>query len=233
MKKLRIHYFQHVPFEGLGNIEEWIRSSGHSLTSTMFYNEMRFPEIDEFDWLIVMGGSMNVDDEKIYPWLANEKIFIRKAIDSGKIVIGICLGSQLISAALGAKVYRNKQPEIGWFDIELSQAAQLNPLFQGFSSRLKVFNWHGDTFDLPKGAIRLASSEATVNQGYIYNDKVLAMQFHLETNADSLAEMLDGGINAGAGKYIQSEAEIVKRTDLIDQGKEILFKLLDRMAEKL
>ena len=176
---------------------------------------------------------MNVDDENKHPWLAGEKKFIRQAIESGKTVLGICLGSQLISSSLGAAVYKNKEKEIGWFDIELSKAAQSGDLFFGMGSRLKVFHWHGDTFDLPENAVHLASSAVCKNQAYMYKDNVLALQFHLETTQDSLRDMLKGGIDeAVTGKYIQSEKEILGNKGLIDQGKGNLFRLLDRLAEK-
>jgi GMP synthase-like glutamine amidotransferase len=231
MKKLRIHYFQHVAHEGPGSIEEWIKSKGHSLTATKFFKGEKLPELNDIDWLIIMGGPMSVNDENQHPWLAEEKKFIKHAIESGKTVLGICLGSQLVSAALGAKIYRNKEKEIGWFDIELSVAAQSGELFFGMGKRLKVFHWHGDTFDLPDNAIHLASSEACKNQAYVYKDKVLALQFHLETTEDSLTEMLKGGIDEGVnGRYIQSEKEILGNKDLIDNGKKNLFKLLDRLA---
>ena len=107
-----------------------------------------------------MGGSMSVHDEEQFPWLSEEKQFIRKAVEAGKTVLGICLGSQLISSALGARVYQNKNKEIGWFDIELTPFVQSDHLFSDMGSALKVFHWHGDTFDLPENAIHLASSEA-------------------------------------------------------------------------
>ena len=232
MKKLRIHYFQHVAYEGLGSIEEWITTGGHSLTSTKFFKGEKLPEIKNIDCLIIMGGPMNVYDENQHPWLAGEKKFIRQAIESDKTVLGICLGSQLVSSALGAAVYKNKEKEIGWFDIELSKAAQSGDLFFGMGSRLQVFHWHGDTFDLPENAIHLASSAGCKNQTYIYKDKVLALQFHLEPTRDSLSDMLKGGIQEAPGKYVQSEKEILANIDLIDQGKKNLFKLLDRLAEK-
>jgi GMP synthase (glutamine-hydrolysing) len=232
MKKLRIHYFQHVAYEGIGSIEGWIKTEGHSMTATRFFNGEQLPELNDLDWLIIMGGPMSVNDEKLYPWLAGEKKFIRLAIESGKTVLGICLGSQLVSAALGAKVYKNKEKEIGWFDIELSRAAQTEDLFSDMGSRLKVFHWHGDTFDLPENAIHLASSAGCKNQAYVYKDKVLALQFHLETTQDSLSDMFKGCIEEEEGKYIQSEKEILKKIDLIDKGKELLFRLLATLAEK-
>jgi GMP synthase (glutamine-hydrolysing) len=230
MKKLRIHYFQHHPSEGLCSIGEWISSAGHSLTSTRFYENQALPEISEIDWLIVMGGPMSVNDEKEFEWLANEKKFIREAIEQDKIVLGICLGSQLVSAALGARVYANNEKEIGWFDIELTTSAQ-SGLFRDMGSVMRVFHWHGDTFDLPENAILLASSAATKNQGYIYQGKVLALQFHLEQTTESLNAMIKSwGGQLKAGKYVQPMKEL-HNTELLDSNKKILFRLLTRLAE--
>jgi GMP synthase-like glutamine amidotransferase len=233
MKKLKIHYFQHVPFEGLGSIEEWISLSGHSLTSTRFFESAILPEISDIDWLIVMGGPMSVNDEKQYPWLAAEKRFIRKAIDEGKTVLGICLGSQLVSAALGAKVYPNKEKEIGWFDIELTCFAKSDKLFCDLGDRLKVFQWHGDTFDIPEKAVHLAFSKGCKNQAYSYKDKVLALQFHLEPTEISLRQMIDAGREElKSAKYIQTEQELLRNDRFIEPGREILFTLLNRLSQQ-
>jgi GMP synthase (glutamine-hydrolysing) len=233
MKKLRIHYFQHVPHEGLGSIEEWASLSGHSLTSTRFFESAWLPEISEIDWLIIMGGPMSVHDEEQFPWLADEKKFIRQAVDAGKIVLGICLGSQLISAALGARVYKNDEKEIGWFEAELTYFAKSNNLFFDMEDRLKVFHWHGDTFDLPENAIHLAYSKGCKNQAYMYKDKVLALQFHLEPTLDLLLGMIEYGRNElKTGKYVQAEKEILKNKQLIESNRKILFTLLARLAEQ-
>lgn len=230
MKKLRIHYFQHVPWEGLGSIEEWIKANGHFLTVTKFYQCYGLPQVSDIDWLIIMGGPMNVNDEDQYKWLPDEKKFIKRAIDTGKIVLGICLGSQLISSVLGAKIYKNKEKEIGWFDIELSKAAN-GKMFSGFESPLKVFHWHGDTFDLPENAIHMASSEACKNQAYSYKDKVLALQFHLESTDDSLRDMLERGrMDLSEGKFVQTETEILDNKYLIEMNRKYMFNLLDKMA---
>jgi len=114
MPHLRIHYLQHVSFEGLGSIAEWVTSNGHELTSTQFFINSYLPEPADIDWLIIMGGPMGVYDEDKYEWLTAEKQFIKKAIDAGKTVIGICLGAQLIAKVLGAKVYPNQKRAIGW-----------------------------------------------------------------------------------------------------------------------
>ena len=231
MKKLRIHYFQHVEYEGLGSIEEWISSSGHSLSSTRFFEETRLPELSDFDWLIVMGGAMSVNDEQQFPWLADEKRFIRQAVDAGKTVLGICLGSQLVSAALGAKVYKNNEKEIGWFDIELTCLGKSNSLFSESGSRLKVFHWHGDTFDLPENAIHLFYSEGCKHQAYIYKDRVLALQFHLEMTTNSLKAMIEyGRQELNPARYIQTEMELLSNSQLIESNRKVLFKLLDSLV---
>jgi GMP synthase-like glutamine amidotransferase len=231
MKKLRIHYFQHVNYEGLGSTEEWISSNGHSLSSTRFFEETRLPELSDFDWLIIMGGAMSVNDEQQFPWLADEKRFIRQAIDAGKTVLGICLGSQLVSAALGAKVYKNDEKEIGWFDIELTCFAKSDQWFSELGSRLKVFHWHGDTFDLPESAIHLFYSEGCKHQAYIYKERVLALQFHLEMTTDSLKTMIEyGRQELKPARYIQSEMELLINNPLIESNRKVLFKLLDRLA---
>jgi GMP synthase-like glutamine amidotransferase len=233
MKRLRIHYLQHVDYEGLGSIEEWISSSGHSLTSTRFYESQVLPATEAFDWLIIMGGGMSVHDEKKYPWLADEKKFIRKSIDAGKTVLGICLGAQLVSAALGAKVYKNIEKEIGWFDIESTCFAKSGKLFFDMGNGIKVFHWHGDTFDLPENAIHLAYSSGCKNQAYLYNKRVLALQFHLEPTLESLNKMIAAGKEElKKGRYVQTETEILSNKILIEQNKKLLFELLDRLAEQ-
>jgi GMP synthase (glutamine-hydrolysing) len=233
MKKLRIHYFQHVAYEGLGSIEEWISKSGHSLATTKFFDNEKLPGISDFDWLIVMGGPMSVNDENQYPWLAAEKKYIREAINAGKIVLGICLGSQLVSAALGAKVYKNSEKEIGWFDIEPTCFAKSGAVQFLPEVRTKVFHWHGDTFDIPVNATHLAYSKACRNQAYLYKDKVLALQFHIEPTAEMIRNWIkSAGDNLTTGNFVQSEKVILENFGLIDINKKILFELLKRLAEQ-
>jgi GMP synthase-like glutamine amidotransferase len=232
MKELRIHYFQHVAYEGPGSIEEWVSKSGHLLTSTKFFENQSLPQISDIDWLIIMGGSMSVHDEERFHWLITEKQFIRQAIEAGKKVLGICLGSQLISDVLGARVFKNREKEIGWFDIDFSSSSKSGTLFSGFGDRQNVFHWHGDTFDLPEKAVLIASSAACRNQAYVLNRKVLALQFHLETTERSLQQMIENGRGElSSGKYIQTEKEIIKNIQLIESGRKILFTVLGRMAE--
>ncbi|MEN6385643.1 MAG: type 1 glutamine amidotransferase [Phycisphaerales bacterium] len=179
---MKVHWLQHLPFEGLGSMGEYFNEKNIPSTSTHFYLNQSLPSIDSFDWLIIMGGAMSANDDDKYSWLADEKKFIKQAIDAGKVVIGVCLGAQLIAACLGAKVYKNENKEIGWFDLIPSSEAKNTILASCFSEKINAYHWHGDTFDLPKGATLLASSKVTKNQGFIIGTKVIGFQFHLETN---------------------------------------------------
>jgi GMP synthase-like glutamine amidotransferase len=209
---MKIHYLQHVPFEGLGSIEPWIVDRNYSLSATRFYASDPLPNIEDIDWLIVMGGSMNIYEDDRYPWLTEEKRFIDRAIKQNKIVIGICLGAQLIADVLGAKVYAGQYKEIGWLPIELTAMAKNTAVFNSLPQQLMAFHWHGDTFDLPAGAIHLARSEACQNQAFVYNEKVLGLQFHLESTKDSVQQIVNNCADELVeGKYIQKSAEMLLR----------------------
>lgn len=233
MQKLRIHYLQHVPFEGLGSIDEWVSANGYVLTSTQFFTNSNLPEPDDIDWLIIMGGPMGVYDEEKFNWLASEKQLIKEAIEAGKTVIGICLGAQLIAEVLSAKVYPNDYKEIGWYPIELNEQALENRLFKGFAEKLTVFHWHGDTFDLPANAMWLASSEACKNQAFLYNERVLGLQFHFEMTERALKNMVENGsAEFKPAPFIQTEKMILDNKDSIENNKRALFTLLDRLARQ-
>jgi GMP synthase (glutamine-hydrolysing) len=228
---MRIHYFQHVPFEGLGNIENWIKAKGHSLSSTHFYENAVMPELEDIDWLIVMGGPMGAYDEKIYPWLVAEKQFILQAIKKGIKVLGICLGAQLIASVLGAKVYPNSHKEIGWFPLRLTTAGAASDLFEGFPVEFIVFHWHGDTFDLPAGAKHLAASEACVHQAFLYNKNVLGLQFHLDVLKDNIAEWVQSGAEELIeAPYIQTAGEMLSQDKRFAVIEKYMGQVLDRFA---
>lgn len=229
---MRIHYFQHVPFEGLASIERWARFKEHTLTVTKFYKNNRLPEIEEIDWLIVLGGPMNIYEEDKYPWLTAEKTFIRKAVESNKTVVGICLGAQLIADVLGAKVYPGKYKEIGWFPIRLTQEARQSNIFGFLPEQFNVFHWHGDTFDLPAGAVHLARSAGCENQAFVYNECILGLQFHLESTEQSIRQIVRNCENELIqAPYVQSAGEIlaVKKGQL-QWMNEAIFGVLDRLS---
>lgn len=208
---MRAHYFQHVPFEGLGSIEPWLGDAGYTIGCTRFFEAAELPNMDEVDLLVVMGGPMSVNDEKALPWLAAEKRFIRSAIEKGTPVLGICLGAPLIANAMGARVYPNGWKEIGWFPIQGLSSTD-NACFQ-FPSSLKVFHWHGETFDLPPGATLLASSAGCRNQAFQLGRSVIGLQFHLETTPASAMEIV---ANCRAemmpSRYVQAEQTVLSAT---------------------
>lgn len=207
---MKVHYLQHVAFEGIGSIEAWLTPRGAQVSATQFYENVQLPHPDDFDWLIVMGGPMSVNDEPHYPWLVPEKRLIREAIAGHKVVLGICLGAQLIANALGARVYPNPEPEIGWFPIERVSAAGAHPCAALFPTRCEVFHWHGETFDLPPGAMHLAQSPACTNQAFLLGQRVLGLQFHLETTPASVQALIDNcGTEPTSGRYVQSAREML------------------------
>lgn len=201
---MKLHYLQHVPFEGLGFIEEWAASREMIISCTRLYDHERVPEPEAFDWLVVMGGPMGIFDYDEHPWLADEKAFIRKVIDAEKPVIGICLGAQLMADVLGAKVYSGPEKEIGWFPVRRSEGApELIP------EELTVFHWHGDTFDIPEGAVKLAVSEPGINQGFVYNNKAVGLQFHMETTPASMTALIENcGHELVDAPWIQTAEEM-------------------------
>lgn len=210
----RIHSLHHVPFEGLGFIEQWANTNNAPMSSTKLYVDTTLPSQEEFDWLIIMGGPMNIYEEETYPWLRPEKKFIRETIANNKVVVGICLGAQLLADVLGAKVYSNGEKEIGWYPVTFLPESMDSKLGEVFGGEGTVIHWHGDTFELPKGAKHLAKSIACKNQGFIYNERVLALQFHLETTPESLQALITNcGDELVDGPYIQSADQMQAKVD--------------------
>lgn len=228
---MNIHWFQHVPFEGLGSIEAWARAGGHQITSTQFYTDNPLPSLNDVDWLIIMGGPMNVYEEERYPWLVKEKRFIGEAIEAGKIVLGICLGAQLIADVLGAKIYPNAYKEIGWFPIQKTEEAKRSRIFEALPSKIEVFHWHGDTFDLPAGAVRVARSAACENQAFIYNKRVVGLQFHLETTRQAAEQLIAHCANENVeGPFIQTPDTMLSNERRFERINEVMRRLLDMLC---
>lgn len=185
---MRAHYFQHVPFEGLGSMEAWLRDAGYEVGVTRWYAGESPPDPAGIDLLIVMGGPMSVNDLGDHPWLAAEKDFIRHWIAAGRPLLGVCLGAQLIASALGARVYPNAVKEIGWFPVMAVTPAP--GIAFRFPPEQRVFHWHGETFDLPSGAIPLACSAGCEHQAFQLGSNVIGLQFHLETTPETAAALI-------------------------------------------
>jgi GMP synthase-like glutamine amidotransferase len=183
-----------------------------------------------------MGGPMGVYEVDRHPFLRQEIKAIRRFIDAGKPVLGVCLGAQLTAAALGADVYPNKKKEIGWYPIDLTPEGKKDPLFADFNKRETVFQWHGDTFDLPPGAVPLAESPLCRNQAFRWGDKVYGLQFHIEVSIAMIRDWLaqpgaeaEVG-SAGPGALSRLKEKLPARTkamsrlaeDFIDKFRELL-----------
>jgi len=187
------------------------------------------PHVDSFDGLIVMGGPMSVNDTVEFPWLVAEIELIRSSIQAGKKILGICLGAQLIARALESTVYRNRQKEIGWFPVAFTTSAKKLIPSTASDDRVTVFHWHGETFDLPPEAMAIGSSSATENQGLLFGDHVLGLQFHLEMTKDQLSAIIDNcRSELKPGAVIQPEDKLLSGfTEYGDRNKAILFEVLD------
>lgn len=206
---MRAHYLRHVPFEGIGSIAAWLDARSIETTGTRFDEGDVLPPLADIDWLVVMGGPMSVNDEDLHPWLAVEKAFVREAIRAGKRVLGICLGAQLIASALGAKVYRNAVKEIGWYPIAPVPVADGDHAFR-FSPGVLAFHWHGETFDLPPGAVHLARSAGCEHQAFRIGERALGLQFHLETTPESVRALVANcRADLTPGPYVQSEERLL------------------------
>lgn len=197
MPKLLV--FQHAAHEPLGTLDPHLRREGFRIRYVNFARQPDArPEIDGYDALIVLGGPMNVDEGDRHPHLPHEVEVIREALDRGRPVLGICLGAQLLAHALGGRVGRAAEPEIGWYDVTVSEAAGSDPLLGHFTGVERVFQWHGDTFELAPGTTHLASSERCANQAFRVGESAWGLQFHLEVDQAMIARWLQNPANADA-----------------------------------
>jgi GMP synthase (glutamine-hydrolysing) len=221
----------HAHFEGPGIIEDWARENKHRLNFTRFYENDKLPEISESDMLIIMGGPMNVFDFHVHPWMEDEIDWVREYIDADLPVLGICLGAQIIAAALDGDVYPGQYKEIGWHNLQFLPALGDFRICKDLPATRKVFHWHGDTFPIPEGATRIASSSAFPNQAFIYNRKAIALQFHLEMTPASVAGMVENcGNELVDGPYIQTEREILSESCCYTSNQQLMFLFLDYLS---
>jgi GMP synthase-like glutamine amidotransferase len=237
---MRALVLQHIAVEGPGALAPFLETRGWALETVALYAGARLPENPRmYQAIIVMGGPMGVYDEAAYPFLREEHDFLKRAIAEDVPLLGICLGAQLLAKALGARVYRNPCKEIGWDTVDLTPAGRTDPLFAGITSPMRVFQWHGDAFELPAGATRLASSRRCLNQAFRYRDRLYGLLFHLEltpeiirswiaTFQDELASVSDqvdaAQIVADIPRYLEPYLQTRTR---------VFANLLDRLWEPL
>ncbi|MDA8141279.1 MAG: type 1 glutamine amidotransferase [Desulfobacteraceae bacterium] len=231
---MRIHYLQHVPFEGLGYIATWAKHLGHTLSATALYADASPPTSDAFDLLVIMGGPMGVYDTDQFAWLTQEKRFLEKVLRQNKPVLGICLGAQLMADVLGAKVFKNQHKEIGWHPVNRAAAASHTGWEKIFPERFDAFHWHGDTVDLPSGALHLAQSEACRHQAFYYPPAAIGLQFHLESTQESIDQLMEHcGHELVPGPYIQSRQQIHGRKKLIASSNEHMEIVLNYLLRAI
>jgi len=230
---MHIHILQHVPFESPACISDWCGRVGFIPTLIHMYEGDALPAVNDIDILIILGGPMSVTDTADYPWLNDELSFIRECIDADKTVLGICLGAQMIASCLGGSISVNPDKEVGWFNVRRDAGLASHPLVHFLPENFDAFHWHGETFSLPDGAVALASSEACANQGFVYHDKVIALQFHLETSFGAAGLLIKNcHDDLEAGPYSQSEEDILASPDRFIQAQQRMYHLLDYLLEQ-
>lgn len=223
---MNLTVLQHAAFEGPGEIATWAGQHGYAITTCHLYHGDALPAPESVGLLVVMGGEMNIYQYRDWPWLKAESAFIRSVLQLGKKAIGICLGAQLISDALGGKVVQNPDIELGWFPVAWTPEARA--AFPGLPATSNVLHWHGDMFSLPAGATRLAISEGCAEQGYVIKDKALGLQFHLEVDVPLVEEYVASQTEWPKGPYVQTPKAIVSEAaPYCDENRRLLHGLLD------
>jgi len=231
---MNFHYLQHAAGEGPGQVAIWAAANGHNMTGTHWYRGDPSPDAAMIDFLVIMGGGMNIHQHDLYPWLVAEKALIAKVIGEGKPVLGICLGAQLIADVMGGKVYKNSQLEIGWFPIRTLDAALHQPFFSHFPAEFTALNWHEDTFDLPPGATLLASSDVTPRQAFVCNENIVGVQFHIEVRPEEVRAFVGGETEPlPEGEYVQTLEQILAGDSYTPQVHRLLGRMLDAMVAQM
>ena len=218
-----------MSFEGPAAITQWADERGHEVTTSLALTE-EFPSVEEVDLLVLMGGPMAADDHAGYPWLQAEKRYLAKVIAGGRLVLGICLGAQIVAEVLGGAVRRNEHREIGWFEVECTPACDDEPLFASWIGPVTVGQWHTDTFELAVGIPQVLSSPACLNQAFVFDSRVVGLQFHLEWTPEALALLLAECAEelADAGPFVMTAGQIAEgAAEHLADGHERLFALLD------
>jgi GMP synthase (glutamine-hydrolysing) len=187
---VKVVALQHMACEGIAGMEKALKGKGIGCDYVPLHEGASIPgDISGYSGIIILGGPMNVYQETEYAFLRDENTFIKKILKEDKPVLGICLGAQLIAKAAGAKVLTGHRKELGWYDVDITNAGAKDPLFKGFPERFNAFQWHGDTFQIPKGATKLASSEIFPNQAFRLGN-ACALQFHIEVLEETIEDWM-------------------------------------------
>jgi GMP synthase-like glutamine amidotransferase len=217
-----------VPFEGPAAVADWARTRGVELAVSPLYEAPTPPSPADFDWLLVLGGPMSVQDTDAFPFLNAEMDLVRAAVAAGRGVIGLCLGAQLMARALGGRVGPSPAREIGWWPVTATADADgLLP------ARFEAFHWHGEAFEPPPGARRIASSEGCPEQGFTLGERVLGLQFHLETTPDAARALIRHcPEDLAAGRWVQDADDMLAEAARFEAANALMTTLLDRVTGK-
>ena len=184
------------------------------------------------DLLLIMGGPMGVHDERVYPWLVEEKRFLSRAVGQKRVILGICLGAQLLASVCEASVYPLSEKEIGWFPV-ISENVIPTWFAEVFPEQLTMFHWHGDTFEIPESAVLLCSSSGCRNQGFVIDDRIIALQFHPEITSAGVAALVDNCRgDLGASLWVQNEQQILSGHGYMAAASKVMKRLLDHCARQ-
>jgi len=226
---MHIHCLKNVATEGLGLIESWAAKWGHSIGYSNCYENPEYPDLNRVDLLVIAGGPMGVNDETDYPWLTQEKAFLKSALEQDVAILGICLGAQLLAHLLGARVYPNAHQEIGWMPVMQTGESHPNSPFATLPNEFEVMHWHGDTYELPEGAMSLAWSQACDNQAFLYGDRVFGLQFHIELTQQNLQQLCEAWPPV-PDAYVQSTKEICEAPTRMARLERTMNQIMDAMA---
>jgi GMP synthase-like glutamine amidotransferase len=224
---MHVHSLEHAPNEGAGRIADWARIRGYEFAATRLDRGDPLPSIDDIDLLVIMGGGMNIYQHRDFPWLVEEKRLIARAAARGKAMLGVCLGAQLIADVLGGKVVQNPCKEIGWFPVRF---VDRQPPFEAFPAECTVFHWHGDTFELPARARRVAESDGCGNQAFLFGDRIAGLQFHIEVTVDAALSFCEGmDAELQPARFVQTREQIATNAPNLTHADSALWGLLDRL----
>jgi GMP synthase (glutamine-hydrolysing) len=234
---LRALVLQHIACEPPGTYEDVLRERGVELVRVELDEGERLPDWREFDAIVAMGGPMSAVDDDALPWLTDEKGLIAEAVEAGTPFWGVCLGVQLLAASLGARVYPGPAPEVGILPVTVTEDGRRDPVFGDLPAELPTLQWHGDTFDLPPGAVRLAGSPAYPNQAF-RAQRAYGVQFHLEVSPElarewadvpAYAESLERMLGPGALDRLLAELEASSET-MAEHATRLFERWLDRVV---
>ncbi len=208
---MRVQIIQHSAADAPAAILPILDQLGHHVSITRLDRGDAMPEKVDHDVLMMFGGGTSLTSKEPPPWVEPEKNLIRRYVDRDRRVLGVCLGAQLIASALGAKVYRNREPEVGWHQVSKVDGADDTGVASSLPNRLTALHWHQDTFEIPPGATRLFQSPATRNQAFSIGDHVFGFQFHFEANERTVrAFVAISSLLQKEGRFVQSKEEILR-----------------------